>query len=106
VRLGVVPEAEGWPRWGCSRCGRVDSSDARDLPDADRRLNRGCDAPSPIGRTCPWSAYGASHDLVLDGWRRLRALGEVPDGPPWYVDGVLLAAEVEREASPTTPPRV
>lgn len=109
--------------WGCSRCGRQDTSPQADTDEAQRRAIRNCDEESngafylhehPKLKRCPWSQVQAEDEVAVSRWSLWRTLqlwpypGAGADQPAPVVAEISIceatAREMADEWSRTDPP--
>lgn len=105
-----------WLRWGCSRCGREDTSGERDgepaespFSDEQRRHLRNCDGPtnpaaSPL--SCPWSTIEPWTWVVVgwwlawDGRSALPYPGDWADQPAYVEEAIDMCRSIESQMRP------
>jgi hypothetical protein len=113
-------------QWGCSKCGREDTSPSKDAPESERRVRRNCDGETnvlfavtgaPKLRACPWATLTGEDFEAVDQWARWKRLGVWPypgsgaDQPAPVVEAIEIcdatADEIrnEQQAPPPEPPK-
>lgn len=89
--MTAVRVLAGWARspleWGCSRCGREDTSAIARRPEAERRRLRNCEGEDNLAfaveghpklRRCPWSQIEDRDVLAVERWARWKAIDVWP----------------------------